>query len=105
MNHTLVARNSGFNSIDATLGFTAAIAAAALLLFVTLAQDMKEVGIVLSAVFCLVAGYLLGNVRLSCLLGLALTIPFDLTKRFGPVIQKMGGENGFRLELSDAFLI
>jgi O-antigen ligase len=34
-----------------------------------------------------------------------LTIPFDLSKRFGPVIEKMGGETSFRIEMSDPFVI
>lgn len=52
------------------------------------------------------AGALLsGNIRLFAIWGFGLTIPFDLSKRFGPIIEKMGGESSFRVEMSDPFLL
>jgi O-antigen ligase len=54
------------------------------------------IAIVLGAAFS-------GNVRLFCLWGFALTLPFDLSYRFGPVFLKLGGETAFRVELSDIF--
>jgi O-antigen ligase len=51
----------------------------------------------------LVAGALSGNPRLFCLWGLMFAVPFDLSKRFGPILAKMGGETSFRLEFSDVF--
>jgi O-antigen ligase len=44
-----------------------------------------------------------GNLRLFCLWGLILSMPFDLSYRLGPVFAKLGGETSFRLELSDLF--
>jgi O-antigen ligase len=32
-------------------------------------------------------------------------LPFDLSKRFGQIVEKMGGESAFRIEMSDPFLI
>ena len=47
-------------------------------------------------ILCVLGAFFSGNVRLYCLWGLMLTLPLDLGKHFGPMIQKMGGENQFR---------
>jgi O-antigen ligase len=49
--------------------------------------------------------YLSGNIRLFCLWGFILTLPFDLSYRFGPVFPKLGGETSFRFEVSDLFWV
>jgi putative inorganic carbon (hco3(-)) transporter len=45
-----------------------------------------------------------GNPRLFSLYGLMVAVPFDLSKRFGTIIAKMGGESSLRVEFSDVFL-
>ncbi len=52
------------------------------------------------------AAFVSGNPRLYCLWGLMLTIPLSLSKRFGPMyLGKPGGEDSFRMEISDLFLL
>lgn len=62
---------------------------------------------VLSAGGLVVAGALMsGNPRLFSLWGLMLTVPLNLSKRFGPMfLGKPGGEDSFRVEISDLFLL
>src|SRR5262245_37427494 len=83
--------------------FLAFIAAAMLVFTATFGSEKVLFGVV-GGLACMVAAYLSGNPRLFCLWGLNLTLPFDLSKRFGPIIAKMGGETAFRVELSDPFL-
>lgn len=53
----------------------------------------------------LIAGALLsGNVRLFCLWGLGVSVPFLLAKTFGEVIDKGGGEVALNLDVTDLFL-
>ena len=66
---------------------------------------MKAMLAAAAGVLFLAAAYLSNNVRLFSLWALMLTIPFDLSKRFGPIIEKMGGESAFRVEMSDPFLL
>jgi putative inorganic carbon (hco3(-)) transporter len=80
-----------------------AVLGAALVLGPSMMGSTKILAGLLGA-FGLVAGaYVSGNVRLFCLWGAMLTLPFDLSKRFGPVMAKMGGETAFRVEMSDPF--
>src|SRR5215475_13447545 len=51
-------------------------------------------------ILCVLGAFFSGNVRLYCLWGLMFTLPLDLSKHFGTTIQKMGGENQFRIEAS-----
>jgi len=67
--------------------------------------SVKVLAAVSGGALCLLLAFLSGNTRLFCLWGLMLTIPFDLSKRFGPIFLKMGGESSFRAELSDIFLL
>ena len=47
-----------------------------------------------------------GNPRLACLWGFMLTLPLSLSKRVGPMyIGKPGGEDSFRIEVNDLFLL
>lgn len=83
-------------------------AVAALAAAVVVALDAgggaKLTAAAVGGVLLLVGANLSGNPRLYCLWGLMLTIPFDLSKRFGEIIAKMGGENSIRLEFSDLFI-
>jgi len=94
----------------ANVGLLAACAVAAsigmaLMLFVFSVGSVKVVGGLAGASVFLFAAYLSGNLRLFCIWGLGMTLPFDLSKRFGPFIMKMGGENSFRVEMSDPFIL
>ena len=76
---------------------------AALVVASTTIGSAKILAGLLGAFGLLAAAYVSGNVRLFCLWGAMLTLPFDLSKRFGPVMAKMGGETAFRVEMSDPF--
>lgn len=82
----------------------AAFISATLLIGTLLSGSTKVLAAVLGGAVVLGGAYFSGNVRLFCLYGLTLTLPFDLSKRFGTVIEKMGGEIAFRVEVSDPFL-
>src|SRR5713226_6914033 len=75
------------------------------LLFLAATARPKITAAVVISVLGVSAAFASGNPRLFCLWGLLLTIPFDLTKRFGTIIPKLGGETSFRVELSDPFWI
>jgi putative inorganic carbon (hco3(-)) transporter len=60
--------------------------------------------VVLGAVSIILGAFLSGNVRLFCFWGLLLTYPFDLGKRFR-IIEHLGGEFAYRIEVSDVFLV
>ena len=80
-----------------------AVLFAVVLLFVASERGAR---LVLAAAGVVLAGagaVLSGNVRLFCLWGLILALPFDLSYRLGPVFAKLGGETSFRFELSDIF--
>jgi len=80
----------------------AVLAAAAV---VTVTTSKKEIMFAVAGGGVTIGALLLsGNPRLSCLWGLLLTAPFDLSKRFA-VIAHMGGASAYRIDLCDAFLI
>ena len=82
-----------------------ALAGAAMVAFVGETGSIKIIAALLGGVICVSGALLSGNPRLFCVWGLMLLIPFDLSKRFGHVFLKMGGENSFRAEVSDVFLL
>jgi putative inorganic carbon (hco3(-)) transporter len=81
------------------------LAGATILLSLATSDDTKLIVAVLAAALCLAGMTISGNPRLYCLWGFMLTLPFDLSKRIGRIIPMMGGENSFRLEISDLFLV
>lgn len=92
--------------LGTTIGaLTAASIATGAYIALAVQPSMKVLAGVLGALGCLLAAYLSGNIRLFCLWGLMITMDFDLSKRFGPIIAKMGGENSFRVEMSDPFIL
>ena len=92
--------------IKSSLGaFCLALLSATLLVVLLAVGNVKAIAAVVAGGLCLFAAYLSGNPRLFSLWALMLTIPFDLSKRFGPLIEKMGGESSFRVEMSDPFLL
>lgn len=101
MNLAPVTRSFKFSFAVAGLAFLAA----ALVLFLVASSRIKAVVAVLGGLTILTGAFLSGNPRLFSLWGLMLTIPFDLSKRFGPIIEKMGGESSFRIEMSDPFVL
>ena len=93
-----------------SLAFNAIVAGSAAFCVAAIGVDLAEASVkvvaaAIGAAVCGVIAYLCGNPRLLCLWGLALVIPFDLSKRFGTIFMKMGGESSFRAEVSDVFLI
>ncbi len=78
---------------------------ALVVMYLVVAAPPKLMAAGLGGIVCVIGAWLLGNPRLVCLWGLMLTLPFDLSKRFGPTIEKMGGESSFRVEMSDPFLL
>ncbi len=101
MNSTVAAQE--LRSLILGLGFAATTTFAVAYLSATPSQKLMAAAV--GGVLLLVAGFISGRPRLFMLYGLALTMPFDLSKRFGTVIEKMGGESSFRVEFSDPFLI
>jgi putative inorganic carbon (HCO3(-)) transporter len=90
----------------ASVVLTVALASAATGLLLYLLQGSKKpVAAILGIALLGLILYFSGNPRLAALWGLGVTIPFDLSKRFGQYIEKMGGETAFRAELSDVFLV
>lgn len=89
----------------ALLPMIVAFLATALVLVLLGSGKMKLVGAIIGGSLVLGAALLSGNPRLFCLWGFMLTLPFDLSKRFGEVIKKMGGETAFRVEMSDPFIL
>jgi O-antigen ligase len=79
-------------------------ASATVLTLYLLAAGRKPLVAILGSAALIAALYLCGNPRLLALWGFGLTLPFDLSKRLGPYIEKMGGETAFRIEISDVFL-
>lgn len=96
-------RNSPLITI--ALACAAALLATGALLYLSMDASVKVLAALVAAAIFALLGMLSGNVRLFCLWALMLTIPFDLSKRFGTVHMKMGGESSFRAEVSDVFLL
>ncbi len=88
-----------------SLATVAAFAATGLLIYLAAEASVKVLAAVLSGAICLIGAYFTGNPRLYWLWCLMLTIPLDLSKRFGTVFLKMGGESSYRIEISDVFLL
>jgi O-antigen ligase len=84
---------------------TGSFVAAGLLVYAATSESNKIVGGMIAAAVALGAAFASGNIRLYSLWGLMFSLPFDLSKRFGQIIEKMGGESSFRIEMSDPFLI
>jgi putative inorganic carbon (hco3(-)) transporter len=80
-----------------------AVLFAVLLLFLASERSERLVIVVAGLVLGGASVVMSGNMRLVCLWGLILSMPFDLSYRVGPVFAKLGGETSFRLELSDLF--
>jgi len=92
--------------IKSSLGvFCLALVSAVVLVMLMMMGNLKAIAAVVAGSLCIFAAFLSGNPRLFSLWALMLTIPFDLSKRFGPLIEKMGGESSFRIEMSDPFLL
>src|SRR5438093_1067392 len=76
------------------------------LVVVWMSSSVRNFAVVGGLVAVFVGAFVSGNPRLSCFWGLTLTIPLNLSKRFGPMfLGKPGGEDSFRIEISDLFLV
>lgn len=69
------------------------------------AQNTKILWAATAGAVSLLLLYLSGNPRLFCLWALMVVTPLDASKRLGAVVAKMGGENSFRFELCDIFIL
>jgi len=87
------------------LASAAAAAGAGLLAYLGEVGSPKVTAAILGGAIGLVGAFLSGSPRLFCVYGLMVVSPLDLSKRFGPVFLKMGGESSFRAEVSDVFLL
>lgn len=72
-------------------------------LVVALSGNVKLMALFLTAGLVVSGALLTQNIRLYSLWALMFTLPFDLSKRIGGYILKMGGETSFRIEVSDPF--
>lgn len=90
---------------SSALAMGLAMAAAAALLYLVSTSSVKILAAIVGGVAFVVAAFLSGNPRLFLLWALMFALPFDLSKRFGTVIPKMGGEVAFRAELADPFML
>ena len=59
----------------------------------------------IAGVLGIACAFLTGNPRLFSLWCFAITMTLDLSKHFGPLYLKMGGESAFKAEASDVFLL
>lgn len=82
---------------------TVALLGATLALVVGLSGSIKLMALIVAVGLVVCGALITQNLRLYCLWALMFTIPFDLSKRIGGYILKMGGETSFRIELSDPF--
>jgi putative inorganic carbon (HCO3(-)) transporter len=87
------------------LTLAATLMAAVLVLVVTGSGSVKVIGATVAGGMFVAAGVMSGNPRLFSLYCLMVAVPFDLSKRFGQIIAKMGGETSLRAEFSDVFLL
>ncbi|MDP3612951.1 MAG: hypothetical protein Q8R98_13930, partial [Rubrivivax sp.] len=90
---------------SAVLTLAAALLAAVVVLVVAGSGSMKVIGAAVAGGLFIAGGAMSGNPRLFALYGLMVAVPFDLSKRFGTIIAKMGGETSLRAEFSDVFLV
>ena len=81
-----------------------AAVAALVVLVVGSSGSVKLMAAAVAGGLFILAGHLSGNPRLFSLWGLMVAVPFDLSKRLGTIIAKMGGETSLRIEFSDVFL-
>jgi O-Antigen ligase len=80
-----------------------ALFGAVAVLVVGLSGNVKLMALFLTLGLVVSGAVMTQNIRLFCLWGLMFALPFDLSKRIGGYLLKMGGETSFRIELSDPF--
>jgi O-antigen ligase len=86
-------------------GAAATALGAAVLVAVLAAGSAKLALSVLGLGLLLAGAWLSGNPRLLWIWGLTVTLPLNLSKKFGPILDMGGGENTFRVEVSDVFML
>jgi hypothetical protein len=91
--------------VDALLATGTGFLGATVFVYLGDSGSPKVIAASVAGAIGLVAALLSGNPRLCCIWGLMLVLPLDLSKRFGQVILKMGGESAFRAEASDVFVL
>ena len=92
MNHTLATRDLRCSPAAISLTFLAVAGGIALVLPLSISGSLRLIGFVLGAIGAIGAACLSCNFRLCCPWGLMFTVPFDVSKSFGPIVQKMGAK-------------
>jgi hypothetical protein len=82
-------------------GLLFGFAGAMLFVFLVASERQKLVIAGIGGIALVLAAIASGNPRLFCLYGLMITMPLNLDKTFGTVLNKGGGEYAFRIEASD----
>jgi putative inorganic carbon (hco3(-)) transporter len=101
MTREYAARHATSIGLSAMLGWTGAF-----VLVLLLNLDSPKVSYsLLAAVAGAGCAALTGNPRLLCVWAFTMTLTLDLSKHFGPLYLKMGGEGAFKAEASDVFLL
>lgn len=96
----------GQDTLQQTAIVALVLGAAFSLFVLSTVTSMRNFAILGGGALVALGAVLSGNPRLYCLWGLMLTVPLNLSKRFGPMfLGKPGGEDSFRIEISDIFLI
>lgn len=89
-------------------GVVAAAIAAMTTLFIALVLStghMKLIAVTIGGAIFVVCAIASGNPRLFCVWFFGVTMPLNLSKKFGPILNKGGGETSFLIEVSDVFII
>lgn len=82
------------------------LAGGAALFVFGLSTSLRNFGVYSALMVAAVAAFVSGNPRLFSLWGLMLTVPLTISNRIGPMfLGKQGGEDAFRIEISDVFLV
>ena len=95
---------------SASFGYPALAAAAAVATTLCLAVvlstgHLKLIGLTVGGMIFLVCAVASGNPRLFCVWFFGATMPLNLSKKFGAILNKGGGETSFVVEISDIFII
>jgi hypothetical protein len=93
------------DSLQMALIFALVFGFAGAMVVVAAGSNRRDLAVIGGLCAGLLGAFVSGRPRLYCLWGLMLTLPLNLSKRVGPMfLGKPGGEDSFRIEVSDLFL-
>ncbi len=87
------------------VALSAALCAGAAMVVVLIIGSDRLTAVSIAGGLFVIAAFLSGNLRLSCLWGLMLTLPLSVGLRLSQYQERGGGENAIRIELCEVFLI